>query len=239
MSIFIFIVAIIISYLVVRIGAAAFELTGLDTEQSHFQSLSAFSGTGFTTREAELIVMHKQRRKIASVLMILGNAGLVTLVATLVNSIRPDAPSFVLIPALSRNIPNAFLPYINLMIILIFLYLVYRLFRSSRLSRIFMQKIQQRMIDKKFIQPACFEELLLNSKGYGVSQIELTEKNPLSGKTLAESKLREHDILVLSVERGDEHIVNPTANIKFKPQDRLVCFGKIENIRDVAYEEAP
>ena len=99
MSIFVFIAAIIIAYFVVRIGAAAFELTGLDPEQSHFQSLYAFSGTGFTTREAELIVVHKQRRKIASVLMILGNAGLATLIATLANSIRPDATSFIIIPA--------------------------------------------------------------------------------------------------------------------------------------------
>lgn len=237
MSIFVFIAAIIISYFVVRIGAAAFELTGLDPDQSHFQSLSAFSGTGFTTREAELVVVHKQRRKVASALMILGNAGIVTLMATLVNSMRPDAPSFVLIPVLSRVLPAIYLPYVNLIVVLLVLLLIYRIFRSSRLSSIFMRKIQQKMIDKKFIQPACFEELLLNAKGYGVSQVVLTEKNPLSGKTLAESRLREHDILVLSIERGDEHILNPASDMRFKPQDKLACFGKIKNIRDVAYEE--
>lgn len=237
MSIFIFIAVLIVVYFVVRIGAAAFELTGLNPDQAHFQALSAFTCTGFTTREAELIVSHKQRRQIASTLMILGNAGIVTLIATLVNTIRPDQTSVILIPGLGKNIPVFLAPYINLSIILVLLFLIYRAFRSSRLSHILMQKVQQKMVDKKFIQPVCFEELLLNAKGYGISQVEITGNNPLEGKTLSESKLRENDILVLSVERGDEHFINPSPGTKFAPGDKLVCFGRLDSIRNVAYEQ--
>ena len=100
-----------------------------------------------------------------------------------------------------------------------------------------MSKIQEQMVDKKLLQRARFEELLLNAKGYGISQIELTKKNPLSGKTLSESKLRSNDILVLSVERDQENIINPVATTRLKPHDTLVCFGKLENIRAVAYED--
>lgn len=238
MSIFIFIAVLIVAYFVVRIGQAAFELTGLNPDQAHFQALSAFTGTGFTTQEAELIVAHKQRRKIASVLMILGNAGVVTLIATLVNSIRPEETSTIFIPVLEKKVPWFLVPYLNLTIILIILYLIYRAFRSSRLSNMLMEKVQQKMVDRKIIQPACIEELLLNTKGYGVSQVEITNNNPLSGKVLSESKLREHDILVLSVERVEEHIINPSPKTRFGPGDKLVCFGKLNNIREVAYEQA-
>lgn len=238
MGIFIFIATIIVAYLVVRIGAAAFELTGLTPEQAHFQSISVFTRTGFTTREAELVAAHRQRRKIAATLMIMGNAGFVTLVASLVASIKPEAANvYMLIPALQKNMPAVMIPYMNLGMVLLALYLIYRLFRYSRLSSFLMQKIQQKMIDKKLIHPACFEELLLNAKGYGVSHIELSSKNSLVGKTLAGSQLRENDILVLSVERGDEHIVNPSPHVKFSADDKLVCFGKLENIRKMAYEE--
>ena len=237
MSIFIFIAVLIVVYFVVRIGAAAFELTGLNPDQAHFQALSAFTRTGFTTHEAELIVTHKQRRQIASALMILGNAGIVTLIATLVNSMRPEAASAILIPVLGKKIPAFLAPYVIVGIMLILLFLIYRAFRSSRLSNILMRKVQQRMVDKKFIQPVCFEELLLGAKGYGISQVEITEKNPLEGKTLSESELRENDILVLSVERGDEHFLNPSPRIKFVPGDKLVCFGKLDSIRGVAYEQ--
>jgi len=230
MNIFVFIAVVVVAYFVVKIGAAAFELTGLDPEQSNFQSVSAFTGTGFTTREAELIASHKERRKIASVLMILGNAGFVTMIATLVSTISPGSAPKLLIP-IKYQLPVVLIPYYNLCIILILLYLVYKLFRSSKLSDVLIGKVQQRMVDKKLIQRARFEELLLSAKGYGISQILLTEESALLNKSLSESRLRSHDMLVLSVERDDEHIVNPGANVKLRLNDKLVCFGKLENIR--------
>ena len=46
---------IAVSFIVVRIGAAALELTGLSWDQAKFQALSAFTNAGFTTRESEQI----------------------------------------------------------------------------------------------------------------------------------------------------------------------------------------
>jgi len=237
MSGFVFIVVLIISYFVVKIGAAAFELTGLDPEQAHFQSVSAFTGTGFTTKEAELVAMHRQRRKIVSVLMILGRAGFVTLIATLVTTINPDKPATHIFPFLDRMVPDFMVRYVNLAIVLSVLFVIYKLFHSSKLAKFLMSKVQQKLVDKKFLQKVNFEELILNAKGYGISQIEITDKNPLAGKSLSESNLRSHDILVLSIDRGDEHIVNPVADFRINPSDKLVCFGKLENIREVAYED--
>ncbi|NQT95176.1 MAG: TrkA C-terminal domain-containing protein [Candidatus Omnitrophica bacterium] len=235
MSIFVFIAVLIVAYFVVKIGAAAFELTGLDPEQSNFQSVSTFTGTGFTTREAELITSHKDRRKIASALMILGNAGFVTLIAALVTTITPGATPKLIIPV-EHQLPDFLIPYYNLSLILLLLYLVYRLFHSSRLAEILIDKVQQQMVDKNLIQKARFEELLLNAEGYGISQVQLTDKNPLLGKSLSESKLRANDILVLSIDRGDDHIINPPATTKFTLSDKLVCFGKLDNIRKLTYE---
>jgi Trk K+ transport system NAD-binding subunit len=111
------------------------------------------------------------------------------------------------------------------------------MFHSSSLAVALKRKIQQELVDSKYVQPACFEELLLNTKGYGVSQIEITQNNLLLDKTLAGSGLREHDILVLSIERGDEHILNPSSDTRFMLHDKLVCFGKMHNIRELAYEK--
>ena len=89
MSVILLIVFISISYLIVRIGAIALELTGMERAKARFQALSAFTGTGFTTREAEAVINHPRRRKIVTYLMILGNAGIVTVIATFVVSLRP------------------------------------------------------------------------------------------------------------------------------------------------------
>ena len=238
MSAFVFFIILIISYFVVKVGAAAFELTGLDAEQAHFQSLSAFTGTGFTTKESELITAYRERRKIVSVLMILGRAGFVTLIATLVTTINPEQPTTLVIPFVDRVVPGFLIRYVHLVLAFVFLFIAYKLFHASKLSKVLMEKIQQRMLSKKLLQKVKFEELLLNAEGYGISQIEVTEKNPLAGKTLSESHLRDHDILVLSVERGYQHIVNPAASLKIVPQDNLVCFGKLENIRELVYEDS-
>ena len=47
-------------------------MTGMDRKRAVFQALSAFSGTGFTTKEAEFVVNHPVRRRVIIWLMILG-----------------------------------------------------------------------------------------------------------------------------------------------------------------------
>ncbi len=74
--------AIFVSLLITRIATVALTATGLSYDIARFQARSALSGVGFTTGEAEHIVEHPVRRRIILTLMLLGNAGLVTIVAT-------------------------------------------------------------------------------------------------------------------------------------------------------------
>lgn len=75
-------IVVFLLVLFVRAAAVAFVMTGLDKRTAQFQALSAFSGTGFTTQEAESIVNHPVRRKIAFLLMVLGTAGFATVIIT-------------------------------------------------------------------------------------------------------------------------------------------------------------
>ncbi len=93
---------LIIAFIIVRIGAIAFQLTGLEWSLAKFQALSCFTATGFTTKEAELITATRQRRRIASVLIVLGHAGFVTMIATFANSLNPRG--------ITRKIEIPFLP---------------------------------------------------------------------------------------------------------------------------------
>lgn len=69
------------------------------------------------------------------------------------------------------------------------------------------------------------------SKGYGAAEILISRKSELLGKTLAESGLREKDIIVLTVARGSKVIANPVGTRKLCVGDRLLCFGKLEMMR--------
>jgi len=82
----------VISFSLVRIASVALKLTGMPVGQARFQALSALTGTGFTTSEAEMMVNYPIRRKIVANLMIVGNLGLVSFVSTLMISfMRTDA----------------------------------------------------------------------------------------------------------------------------------------------------
>jgi len=234
MSWMLFIIVIVVSFIVVRIGAIAFQLTGLEWSLAKFQSLSCFTGTGFTTREAELITSDQQRRKIASVLMVLGNAGLVVMIATFANSLRPQQilEKRLIELILPVSVPQDLLPWINLLVIVLAILVLWTIFKNQKFRRRLTNFLRKRVIRKEFFTTASFEELLLATGGYGVSKIEICAGSPVLNKTLSESQLRRHDVTVLAVTRGERTMPNPPADTKILPGDQLICFGKLQNIRN-------
>jgi len=75
-----------LSAMVVKTGATILRLTGLTGDIARFQARSAFTGTGFTTSEAEQVLNHPVRRKVITYLIVLGNVGLVSVVSTVIVS---------------------------------------------------------------------------------------------------------------------------------------------------------
>jgi hypothetical protein len=80
MQIFVMLLFLAVWLLILWIGSIALEATGLERSRSRFQALSALTGTGFTTSQAELIVEHPKRRRITSYLIFLGNTGIVAFI---------------------------------------------------------------------------------------------------------------------------------------------------------------
>jgi hypothetical protein len=232
-SVLFLIIVLIVSWIVVRIGAIAFQITGLEWSLAKFQALSCFSGTGFTTKESELIVSDKRRRQIASILMILGNAGLVTLIATAASALNPQQTviSWLSDSILPFHIPNEVSLVINLAIIILALLVTYRIFTNRKITGKLTRYLRRRIIKQELLKPVSFEELLMLTGGYGISRIEVCEGNPIIDKTLAESDLRKNDITVLAIIRGEETIPNPSAGRKILKGDGLIAFGKLERLR--------
>jgi len=228
-----FIIVLVASWIVVRIGAVAFQLTGLEWSLAKFQSLSCFSGTGFTTREAELITGDSRRRRIASVLMVLGNAGLVTMIASMASAFNPEQ---ILITRLSESllpisIPRDLVPWFNLGVIVLGLLVIYLVFTNRRFAQMLTSYLRKKIVKKDLFKPVSFEELLFLTGGYGISRIEVCQDSPLINKTLAESELRKNDVTVLAIVRDNVTMPNPSAAVTIQRGDELISFGKLENIR--------
>lgn len=69
------------------------------------------------------------------------------------------------------------------------------------------------------------------SKGYGVGEIYIPEGSKFVGKTILETQLHEQDINVLTLYRGAKVIPNPRKDRVLEPDDKLLCFGKMEAMR--------
>lgn len=71
------------------------------------------------------------------------------------------------------------------------------------------------------------------SAGYGVAELHIPEGSMYVGKTIAESNLREKDINVLTLYRDTSVVPNPRPDRILEAGDRLLCFGKLELMREL------
>ena len=74
------------------------------------------------------------------------------------------------------------------------------------------------------------------STGYGVAEIIVHGSADMVGKAMGELGLWERDITVLTLHRGTQVIPNPRKNVVLEAGDRLLCFGKLEEMRSMIPE---
>jgi ribosomal protein S6--L-glutamate ligase len=74
------------------------------------------------------------------------------------------------------------------------------------------------------------------STGYGVAELVVHGGADLVGTTLGDSGLAERDITVLTLHRGTTVIPNPRPKVELQAEDRLLCFGKLEEMRSMIPE---
>jgi hypothetical protein len=209
-------IAVVVSLLIVRIGAIALMLTGLSFDKAKFQALSAFTGTGFTTREAERVVNNSRRRKIVSLLMILGNVGIVTVIVTATSS-------FARVEGLQSGL--------HLLALLAGLGLIFLIVRNTSIAQRLEAFAEARMGRLKiFDDDITVDELLHLSEGYGVVRVGLMENSPFVGQTLSEINAGLDHSCILGVERDREWLPTPKLIRKLMAQDHLVIYGRLEDL---------
>ena len=206
---------ILISFIVVRIGGFALQLTGLEVDVARFQALSAFTGTGFTTTEAERVVQHRMRRRIVTILIILGSAGLVTIIATLV-------ATFTQVTGYSWF-------FARLGIIVVSIFVLYRLVIGSKFGNRLLQWLRKPLINWIIRETPITEEIYQAGRGWGVSLITIKEESNRAGLSL-EELVSGHDLLILTLEKVDEFISTPDKREIINVGDRLLIYGKTESI---------
>ncbi|ABR49693.1 TrkA-C domain protein [Alkaliphilus metalliredigens QYMF] len=211
-----FIILIFIA-LVVEILSIALKITGLDMDKARFQVVSILTGTGFTTRESELITQHPTRRKIALVLMLISYVGTAVFIGIIFSALRTNE-SFVY-----------FFAYAGVVILLTLFFLRNKYILHRFESIIERQLLKQMNINRKY---KTAEEVLNLNDEYGVAEFIIDEDSGLLGSTLEKSGLKQNYIQVLNIDRGGKMIHFPKHTFVFQSGDKLVVYGQIENIKE-------
>jgi len=213
--------AILISFLFVRAAGIALMMTGLEKKKARFQALSAFSGTGFTTKEAELVINHPVRRKIVTWLMIMGNAGIVMVIVTATSSL-----------ATSRGYQ---LP-VNVLILIVGIFLIYKIATHRKIIGKWENFIERKLVKSPTFEEAATEDLLHFLEGYGLVKKIISGDSSLIGNSLLESKLSKRGVIVLGIERGKAWIPIPKADEKMQEGDSIIVYGPLDVLKKLLKE---
>lgn len=215
-----FFVVLVISLVVVRIASVALTLTGLPSEIARFQARSAWTGTGYTTSEAEQIVHHPVRRRIVSLLMVLRSVGVVTVVATLVLSF-----------AVGEQQEERLLRLVMLLAGIVLVWVIFsNRWIDRRLSRLILRALS-RYTD---LPVRDYGELLHLSEDYIVSETLVRTGDWIADRPLADLRLPDEGVLVLGVQCKDGRFIGaPRGTTRLGPGDVVILYGRAELIAEL------
>ena len=217
-------VIVAVSLLVVRVAAMALMMTGLSRDTASFQAYSAFFGVGFTTTEAEHVVNHPVRRRIIRDLILLGNiglsSGLATIIITFINARESLAQVFLSLACLAVGA-----------------LLFYLLGRIGVLQKMMDISIRKALEKSRALRIADYETLLRVQSGYCVSEIDILPNNPFAGRKLGESRPADSGVLVLGITRDKEFIGAPDREEVVEIGDVLLVYGLAKDIKPYSIGE--
>ncbi|HEV2075603.1 MAG TPA: TrkA C-terminal domain-containing protein [Thermoleophilaceae bacterium] len=212
-------VAVILSLLITRVATVALTLTGLSRESARFQARSALSGAGFTTNESEAVVNHPVRRRIVMFLMLVGSAGIVTVIGTVVLSFANAAPG----ERASR-----------LAVLLGGLLLLWLVARSGKVDR-YLSGVIGRLLGRwTDLDVRDYAELLHLAQEYSVMEVGVQPGDWVAGRSLDELRLRDEGVVLLGISRADgEYVGVPQFDTRIRTGDTLLMYGRSPRLAEL------
>lgn len=213
-------VVVVVSIIITRVATIALMATGTSKELARFQARSAYTGVGFTTGEAESVVNHPVRRQIVMTLMLLGNAGIATVVAT-------SVLGFVNVPSLERAL-------IRLAVLVIGLLVLWLSTRSRWVDRGMSRVIEWGLRRWTDLDVRDYARLLDLSGDYTVRELHVKRGDWLAERELRELDLIGEGVLVLGITRetGD-YTGAPTGTTRIDPGDTVILYGREAVLREL------
>jgi hypothetical protein len=202
-------------------GSIALEATGMERKRARFQAMSALTGTGFTTREAEDVVSHPRRRLIAGWLMFLGSVGIILflliLLVIFIAGVKPAKPTSPVLIILSA------LPPIALMV----------LYWIGVLDKLATKIVNRMKRSAYFTAELSIREIVHQAGDYSIARLTIGRKAPEVGSKISDTSLAKQGTTILAIERGDKTLPFPEAKEIVLAGDHLLCYGETAQISKI------
>ncbi len=211
---------VLLSLLITRVATVALVLTGMSKQAARFQARSAFTGVGFTTREAESIVDHPVRRRIAMMLMLLGSVGTASVVASLLLS-------FAGLRGGGAELEQILVVVGAMAVLLAALH--------TPIADRWLTGVLQRLL-RRFtrLDARDYAGLLHLSEHWMVGELRIREEDWIANRALREMDLPGEGVLVLGVQRRTgKWIGAPGPETCMRPGDTAVLYGPRDIIADL------
>jgi len=204
-----------LSLLISRTAGVALELTGLSRPSARFQAVSALTGVGFTTSEAEMVVTHPVRRRIVTILMITGNTGIVTAMVSLMLAFL-SIESAAVMPRL---------------IVLTIGAILFWMTATSKWFDHYLDRIIRSLLEKNTkLNIRDYENLMQLKDGFNIAEYKVMPDDWMIDRTLGELNLRKEGILVLGIFHEDGFEGAPSAQSVMAEGDKAIVYGTLDAI---------
>ena len=212
---------IVVYWVITELFTLFFSFTGLPSERARFQVISLLTGTGFTTRESQVIMSSRRRRHLARYTMLFGYVFNITILSAFINVF------------LSMKVVQAEQQFIGFLIPLGTLAVIFILMRVPQI-RGKLDNWIRRIADRIFDRHETFNAVMLidNISTETIARVTLRHiPDEYRGLTLADTRLRaDTGITVMLVERNGGKPEAPHANTVFEIGDKLTVFGDYKTI---------
>ncbi len=216
-----FSVIIVVYLIITEMFTIMFRFTGLPAERARFQVISLLTGCGYTTKESEMFLSSRARRRLARITMLFGYVFNITIVSAFINVFLS-----IKLTDLTDNWLSILIPLGAAIVIFIFM--------CVPAIRAWGDSLLRKIADRILKRGETFNTVVLMDY-IGTESIASVKLNHIPeqylGQSLAQMKLKaETGILVMLVESKGKKPEAAGADTVFQVGDKLTVFGNYKTI---------
>ena len=213
-------VLILLYIIISEVFTLLFRLIGLPEEKARFQVVSLLTGAGFTTRESEMIISTRRRRRLARITMLFGYVFNISVVSAFINVFMS-----LKITQVGQYVFGLLIP-VGMVAVLV---IILRIPAVRKFGNSLILKLVGNFAHTDTVNTV----MIIDHIGQGtIAQVHIRAvPEALKGKRLFESRVKEeHNILIMLIEDTRGKVEPPHKDTVFPEGEKLTVFGDYQKI---------